>query len=506
MTKKIKKEIKKLPKRFMALTMIFAILFSYFAPVSNVYALELQDHGTGTQCFIFDMDENGFQYTSVTINGEVWDKSYDHRYYSNDNVYTIVIKAGKKGDKYPWISTAGGLDDYKTYTAIENPDDDEAVVGDEYLLTLKLNNMPYEGVCSNFGISLQDGPFPVYNITREETNVNITISGDELEYHYVEDKPNEADVTYFKFGINSGISDDIVPFTFGNANYVHNSNPEPNNVSSVSTKQPIQYEYDYDGTGYVTFYVNGGGTDEYTKIEINGVDYSNQAPHSQIEVFEHLNGWASVFEIKNVPYADTYNVVVEGRKVSEEKTVAGLGWSYLSRERSNLPEDEAEGNFAHGRLEFVQAKYTDIDENSYTFDSINEYNNARFRGTGQIYMWNDGRKDYEEADRRQAWGSASVPYGTELTMRIVPDSGYQLVGLAKTPTGFIATDEVGVYKMVFTKENFKYSDGGFDLQPVFAKVDSEVNAVSTNIRNGNVDPSEDNMLKITKWYCKIRSK
>ena len=70
-------------------------------------------------------------------------------------------------------------------------------------------------------------------------------------------------------------------------------------LSRVFSNTTVQkHEYDYDGTGYVTFYVNGGGTDEYTKIEINGVDYSNQAPHSQIEVFEHLNGWASVFEIK----------------------------------------------------------------------------------------------------------------------------------------------------------------------------------------------------------------
>ena len=333
-------------------------------------------------------------------------------------------------------------------------------------------------------MEIVDGP-PISTIVNG--NINITISGDELEYHYVEDKPNEADVTYFKFGINSGISDDIVPFTFGNANYVYNSNPAPNNVSSVSTKLPIQYEYVYDNTGFVTFYVNGGGTDEYTKIEINGVDYSDQAPHSQEEVFEHLNGWASVFEIKGVPYATTYEVVVEGRKVSDEKTVAGLGWSYLSRERSNLPEDEVEGNFAHGRLEFVQAKYTDADGKTHVFDSVNEYNNARFNGKGQIYMWNDGRKDYEEADRRQAWGEASIPYGTELTMRIVPDSGYQLVGLAKTPTGFTATDKVGEYKMVFTKENFKYSDGGFDLQPVFVEVGSEVNAASTNVKSGNID-------------------
>jgi len=38
MTKKFKNEIKKLPKRFMAFTMIFAMLFSYFAPITKVFA------------------------------------------------------------------------------------------------------------------------------------------------------------------------------------------------------------------------------------------------------------------------------------------------------------------------------------------------------------------------------------------------------------------------------------------------------------------------------------
>ena len=39
MIKKLKKELKKLPRKFMAFTMIFAMLFSYFAPITNVFAL-----------------------------------------------------------------------------------------------------------------------------------------------------------------------------------------------------------------------------------------------------------------------------------------------------------------------------------------------------------------------------------------------------------------------------------------------------------------------------------
>ena len=489
MTKKIIKELKIMPKRLMAFMMIFVMLVSYFAPMGNMYAL--QHHGEGEHCFSFDMDANGFPVSSVTINGEVWDKNDDHRYYSDDNVYTIVVLAGMKGNQHPWISTPGGIDDYKVYTAVENPGDKEEVIGDEFILTLKLNNLPYEGVCSGIGISLQDGPFPVAPEIHTETDVNITISGDELEYHYVADKPDEADVTYFKFGINSGISEDIVPFTFGNANYTYNDNEPPKNVSSVTTKQPIHYEYTYDGSGFVTFYVNGGATDEYTKIEINGVDYSDQAPHSQIEYFEHLIGRALIFEIHDVPYADTYDVVVEGKQTALENRVGSIGWSYLSRERSGLSDDEAEGNFAHGKLEFVSAKYTDVDGEVHEFNSVEEYNNTKFHGTGEIYAWHDGMKDYPEIDRRLAWGESQVPYGTELTLRIVPDSGYQLVGLAKSPTGFTATDEVGVYKIVLTAENFLYGDEHFDLQPVFERVDAEVTSDSVNVKSGNITINEN---------------
>ena len=485
----MEKKFKILSKRGISLILALALVFTYFLPITNVFATHIV-HGEGTKNFTFDMDENGFTVSSVTINGEPWDKTDTHEYHSNDGIYTIVIKAGQKGEDFPWISTAGGLDDYKTYTAIENPDEDPEVDGDECILTLIFNETP-EGreAVNNIGISLQPGPFPVLPEIPVTADVTITVIGDELEYHYVEDKPDEADVCYFKFGINSGISDDIVPFTFGNAEYTYNDNQAPHNVSSVTTKEAINYNYIYDGSGYVTFYVNGGGTDEYTKIEINGVDYASQAPHTQVEVFEHFIGWASVFEITGVPYnASGYDVIIEGRKVTDEKTVAGIGWSYLSRERSNLAENEAEGNFAHGRLEFVQAKYTDIDHVEHIFNSVQEYRNARFHDTGEIYIWNDGRKDYEEEDRRQAWGEATVPYGTELTVRVVPDEGYQLTSFSTSPNGFQATDEPGVYRIVLTKENFLYDrDHGFDLSPEFTEIGNEVKADSEKVKGGSID-------------------
>ena len=235
------KKFRNSTKFILSILLIFAVLVTYFVPIKNVKA-DLINHGTGDECFAFDMDANGFPVSSVTVDGYAWDNNNDHRYYSNDNIHTIEILAGKLNNEYPWISTAGGIDDYKIYTAMDNPDEDPNVEGDEYLLRLVLTNLPYEGQCNSFGISLSPGPFPVLPEIHAEADITIQISGDELEYHYVADKPNEADVTYFKFAINSEISDYLVPFTFGNANYVYNDNEPPKKVSSVSTTQPIHYE------------------------------------------------------------------------------------------------------------------------------------------------------------------------------------------------------------------------------------------------------------------------
>lgn len=471
---------------------IFSFIAVFVIAITYINVLAMTTYGTGNECFNFDLDKNGFPVSSVTVNGEKWDTDDDYEYRTNDNNYTIIIKAGKKGEDFPWISTPGGFDNYGSIVSAPNPDEDPNVVGDEYIFTINVEGQGGTSEhCAGFGISIQSGPEPTAPSTRAQGNITIEIIGDEMEYHYVADKPDEADVSYFKFGINDGNHEAIVPFTFGNANYTYNDNPAPNNVSRVTTKTPIEYEYDYDGSGYVTFYINGSATDNYTSIKINGTEYTSQAPHTQTEVFEHYRQGASIFEIENVPYnAEGYSVVVTGENVTDEKTVAGFGWSYLSADRSDIDVSE-EGNFAHGKLEFVSAKYTDIDNVSYTFNSVEDYTSARFHGTGEIYDWRDGNKFYEEEDRRWAWGEARVPYGTELTVRVVPDEGYQLTSFSTSPNGFQTTDTPGEYKITITKENFSNQSGdGFDLSPVFTRIGNEVKADSSKVNGGTINSNE----------------
>ncbi len=481
------KNFKRIPKSIVVFIMFFAVVMTYLAKTTSVFALS--EYGEGNECFKFDIDNGGFPVSSITINGDVWDKNDDYVYYSNNAKYTIVILAGKLGSEFPEISTPGGYDQYGTYEAVPNENEDPNVEGDEYKFTLVVSNVPHDGTCAMLGLSIHGGPEPTIPSSVKQTEVTIKVSGDELEYHYVADKPDEADVCRFKFGINGDRHDEQVPFTFGNAHYVYNDNPAPNNVSSVNTINPIEYEYEYDNSGYVTFFVNGAASDEYTKIQINGVDYSNQAPHTQVEVFEHLIGRASRFEIRNVPYSENgYDVVVEGRRLEETKTVTGFGWTYKkeSEESYNPNEDSL---FSHGSLEFVKVKYTDIDGVDHVFNSAREYNAAKYHGTGEIYEWKDGNKNY--TDLSQAWGEALVPYGAELTLRIVPDTGYQLVGITNSPNGFTTTNEVGVYKIVINKDNL-YGESGFHLGARFEEVGNDFENDSNVVRNGNINLNINN--------------
>ena len=478
---------------YLFIAFIFLFVFSY----TNVLAKDLVFYGEGENCFIFDIDTNGFP-SSVTVDGYNWDTLNDYRYKSNNNNHTIIILAGKKGNEFPTLSTPGGFRNQEGVTIDErpNPNDDPNVVGDEYKFTITLTNYDnsVSGGCTNVGgLTLQAGD-EVENPYRDvEGNITISISGEELEYHYVADKPDEADVTYFKFAINSQISEDLVPFTFGNANYTYIDGKEPpKNVSKVETKQPIRYRYRYNDTGTVEFCVNGGGTDEYTKIEINNHDYSDQAPHTQKDYFKNYGGGGSLqFCIKGVPYdPDGYSVVVEGREVSDDKKVSGFDWSYLSHDRSEDVPVENEGDFAHGKVEFVHAKFVDDENRVYEFNSASEYNAGRYEETGEIFQWANGNKKYPEEDRRLAGGNVIAPYGTELTIRIVPDEGYQLTSMTTSEHGFQATDEVGVYKISLTRENLKFQDNGFRLEPVFTKIGSEVQATSNNVKGGTIETNE----------------
>lgn len=493
MTNKTNKNFKRIS---MFLVLMIASVFVF--GITKVFSA---NYGSGDYCIHFDFDPNTnfeFPVTSVKVNGQEWVKANANEdiYCTTDNQWSIVVLAGKdpnNENEWPHFNTPGGFDQIGNVVEIPNPEDDPNVTGDEYKLALNLTNWEFSEEVGFFGIDLTGGG-PIENPSQiETTNVSITISGDELEYHYDANDLDKADVTYFKFSINGGTEEEhLVPFRFGNANYTYNENPAPNNVSSVTTKQPIEYDYPYNGSGTVEFCVNGGATDEYTSLIINNTDYTDRVPHTKAEHWETMNGWAQQFCF-NIPYSENYVVSVEGEKVEEDYIIPGFGWNYLSSERSQDVTPENEGNFAHGKLRFVSATAT-IDNEEVEFNSVNAFNNYRYHDKGQIFQWTDGNKQYPEEERYWSWGSCMLPVGTTLTVEIVPDRGYQLTGLAVSQNGFQATDVPGQYRITLSEENFSYNaeDNLFDLNPTFEEIGATTTVdadaiigVTVNVNNGD---------------------
>ena len=95
--------------------------------------------------------------------------------------------------------------------------------------------------------------------------------------------------------------------------------------------------------------------------------------------------------------------------------MGGFGWNYLSEQSQSG--DTREDCIAHGTLEFVSGQYGDD-----TYYSVSEWNNATLYGS-HVYSWIDGDKHYE--DERDAWGSATFPKRAIITMKLVPDEGYE---------------------------------------------------------------------------------
>ncbi len=295
----------------------------------------------------------------------------------------------------------------------------------------------------------------VNNGNAVQANVTVNISGEELEY----DAPWSNDAADFVFGINGS---EMRRLSKEEVNYT----TEGDKIVGLATKEALGYEYNYDDSGNVTFNIKTQWDDVITSLTINGVLYDTpQTKDDLINAFD-ADFRGIRFDIENVPYAEEYHIVVEGRKqTQEEKIMGNFGWTYDPNSNEYSDDDK----IPYGNLEFVEAKY-----NGVTYDSIEEVNEA-----GGTFQWDDGVKGTDDPT-----GDAMFPTGTELTLRLIPDAGYQLTSLELNGTPFEPGEEVGLY-------TFTIGGGNWHLGARFTQVGAEVQASSVNIKSGNIDINEN---------------
>ena len=187
-------------------------------------------------------------------------------------------------------------------------------------------------------------------------------------------------------------------------------------------------------------------------LTINGVDYSGYLPKTAEDYLKANQD-------------QTYAIVIPGVRLNAENKISGtatvfepgempvgnLKWAYEAGE--NVQNDELIGN---GKMELVQIEYKGT---KYSADKLPEW-----------ITW----------DQDDLKGGAVLPLGALVTVKLVPEYGYQLYKTNLNDTTFIADDS---QQSVFT---FPVKSGNFHLGASFKKTDDKVQSSSSVVTDGSV--------------------
>ena len=289
----------------------------------------------------------------------------------------------------------------------------------------------------------------------------VSVSGTKLEYNW------SGHASDFEFKINGSADSDYVVLQSDEVIFEYD---EEKNIIGFSMETPVECKYEYE-SGTVTFGIRTQWDDYLTSIKINGVDYSSALPKTKAELIDAFkkDGRAIFYDIAGVPYSETYDIVVTGRKqTDDEKIIGNFFWTYeeIGDEDDQIP---------HGTLEFVSAKY-----DGETYTDINSVNDA-----GENYEWQDTMKNPSADYDGSYFGEAMFPVGTELTVKLIPDSGYQLTEFTVNGSTFEASEDES------SQYTFEVAPGNFHLGAHFTEVENEVVSETDEIISGSIDSEFD---------------
>ena len=216
----------------------------------------------------------------------------------------------------------------------------------------------------------------------------------------------------------------------------------------------------------------------YDNIVINGTSYTV----SDYLDFDDRTEWlianhgtqALAFDIPNVAKADSYNVVVKHGENNGSKYLATFLWTA----------DPAQANghnyIGNAKLEFVKATYS-VGNTTYTVTEKDLEGKLQRDGGFLSADSEDGFLNYGvTADVNYDDGSLTLPGGAEVTMRVVPDYGYQVTSVNGGDD--FKTTNSGVSEFTVTVED---GTAGY-FQATVEKVDNTVTATSEKVKAGNI--------------------
>ena len=219
---------------------------------------------------------------------------------------------------------------------------------------------------------------------------------------------------------------------------------------SEEIPEDLTVDYHYSGDT-VDFYVECHINKKYTQLKINGTDYLSQIPTTDAGLLAAIQGQLYRFKI-TVTKADSYAIESATAEVSGEEMVVGnFLWWYESSRTDN--EDDL---IEHGKMELQSIKV----------------NGENFVET-EFLCW----KENEDG----SGGSAVLPAGAEITVKIVPEYGYQLTSFGLNGFSFTPDENnPSVFK-------FTIARGNFHLGAKITQVGDEVKSGTDTVKSGEVD-------------------
>ena len=293
-------------------------------------------------------------------------------------------------------------------------------------------------------------------------------------------------------GITYKMDDQKAEFTEGiayerddNGQLILDENNNPIPVKDPETLVPINkkmgvtitgdtIKYDNDASNKVNFTFVTSWNTVIESIKINGTTVNN-LPQTKEELINYYRNQAIEIDVNDIDNAGTYNIEIVARKATKDELYMGnFLWDYNPQGYTS-PEDK----ILNAKLTFVEAEY-----NGHKYTTEDEINSL-----GGLYNWDDADRKKTYSDEREGVGSATFPTGTKLTVKIIPDAGYQLVDFGINGGVFDPQEEIGTYSFVI-------QGGNFHLQATIQQVEDVVKTKSDKVSAGAINLGEEQSMSV----------
>ena len=375
-------------------------------------------------------------------------------YYKLNNSEEFV-KVSEENDKYESIT----LTDEDTSISIRFVANEEYQVDTTRGVTLRVNGMDkFSSTEENIGDFTSESGY-TFNLS-ELVSGSVSLSNFELEFGF-EDAgggigPEPGDEP--AHGGYEGEPKTAFVTVAGKADFYINDSRMVNGNNGDSFDD---VDYHYDGEGYVDFYFNCFIGERITVLKINGEDYYNELPKPGTEegkaaLLAACKGQLNEFKI-TVPYSESgyeieSNVKWLGDDDKDYMVVGNFLWTY---------EDENQGDdyIDHGIMELLGVNYGGKD-----------YSPEELNNPGTAFDWGQDENG----------GSAVLPVGAVVTVKLVPDYGYQLTSFGINGGDFGTGDEQATFTFVI-------KPGNAHLGACFTPVADKVKSSSDTVTGGNIE-------------------